>query len=91
MGYVEQYKLKPCPLCGGTNIQLHYNTTYGHGDSGYSDGRFACAGCALAIGNKSDWGNFPEDPVILGLAERWNIMASTLHKHILGSDKTPGE
>lgn len=33
---------KPCPFCGGTNLELRHKINQGHGDCTFSDLRVVC-------------------------------------------------
>ena len=48
---------KPCPFCGGKNLSFTYKTTYGHGESGFSNARIICNDCSGSKGNYYGYGS----------------------------------
>ncbi len=48
---------KPCPFCGGTDLEIRWHWSHGHGDSGYSYLRVVCLGDeCVATRGFSDYG-----------------------------------
>ena len=52
--------LKPCPFCGGNDLEFTYTTHYGHGDSTFSHARVMCKSCKGAKGNGFYYGTTPD-------------------------------
>lgn len=65
---------KPCPFCGSDVLTISFNTSYGHGDSGYSDLRIVCRECDATKG-KCEWGR-PSDKDIQLAWDAWNKRVS---------------
>jgi hypothetical protein len=53
----EQRAAKPCPFCKGTDLKWDYETRYGHGDSGFTNGRIFCVTCTGSKGDISGFGS----------------------------------
>ena len=47
---------KPCPFCGGTDLQFICEISRGHGDCGFQHARIVCKSCGGSKGNGYGWG-----------------------------------
>ena len=63
---------KPCPFCGGNDLEFTYTTHYGHGDSTFSHARVMCKSCKGAKGDGSYYGSPTIDDEISAY-KQWNI------------------
>ena len=66
------FELKPCPFCGGMELDFTYNEHRGHGDMSYTDFRIVCENPdCLATKGVSNWGG-PDDSSYLQAVAAWN-------------------
>ncbi len=71
-------KAEDCPNCGSDDVMFVCDSTSGHGDRSYTNGRVVCNNCSLSLGDLSNWGSPTEGDVKKAL-EDWNEMAKYIY------------
>lgn len=69
---IEDFELKGCPFCGGTELGFDYTVIRGHGDRSFTGLRVVClnGGCEATKG-LSNWGE-PSVGACISAVAAWN-------------------